>query len=97
MSSLGKLWEEQYVNNDNELSKEAAAHGMSTDQYLQSIANNAASEEEIAKEAAETELAEGMLAAKGIGEGIAHEFNKMARAGGDAAACSLLKSVFVNT
>lgn len=96
MSILGKLWEQQYNDGqDSAITKEAAAHGMTPDEYLQAVARNQAIAEEQQKIAAENELAEGLLVSRGIQEGIAAEFNKMAAMGGNAKSCNVLKGLFV--
>lgn len=96
MSTLKNLWEQQYIDPDvGALAKEAAAHNMTPDQYLEAVAYNQAIAEEQAKVAAENEVAEGLLVSEGIQRGIEHEFNKMASLGGSAHSCSVLKGLFV--
>lgn len=96
MSLLGQLYESQFVDDDaNGIAKEASAHGMTPQEYMAAIARQEAESEEIAKVAAENEIAKGILVSEGLQQGIRDEFSKMASMGGDARACTNLVSLFV--
>ena len=96
MTSLRELWDNQFADEySSELTKEAAVHGLTPDEYLQAVAYQEAQQEELYKQAAENEVAEGLIVAQGMKEGIANEFAKFAALGGDATACGNLMSLFV--
>jgi hypothetical protein len=94
MASLKKLWEQSFASDNDVLAKEAAAHGLTTDKYLEAVAEAKVEQEQQQKVAESNREAYGNLVGLGIKQGIAAELGKLAAFGGDANAARLLRSIF---
>ena len=95
MASLRELWEAQYDNTENQqLSKEAAAHGMSSEQYLEKLAELKIAQEVQMQKAAQDRFAYGTIVGEGIKHGFKATMSKFAAGGGDAQAAAKLAKLF---
>ena len=94
-SSLLKLWEAQFDNSDDQqLAKEASAHGMSSEQYIEKLAELKMVQEEEMQKAAKDRFAYGEILGEGIKKGIAGTLSKLAAAGGDVYSAEKLRKLF---
>ena len=95
MASLREMWEAQYDNTENrQLTKEAAAHGLSPDKYLEKLAELKIAQEEQQMKVAQDRFVYGQIVGDGIKYGIKATLSKMAAAGGDAHAAKKLAQLF---
>lgn len=92
--SLKKLWEAQFENSNSQLTKEAAAYGMNTQQYLEKIAELKVAQEQELVKLAQFNFDRGQIIGDGIKKGIAAELAKFASAGGDVHAAQKLRNLF---
>lgn len=92
--SLRDIWESSQRVEQTELEKQAAAHNMDLDEYLEKLAEAQVNQELLEKQAAEEEFAYGELISRGIKKGAANTLNKLAAAGGNSIAVQNLKSLF---
>jgi len=92
--SLRDIWESSQSVEQTELEKQASAHNMNVDDYLEKLAEAQVGKELQEKVAEENEFAYGELLSRGIKKGSANFFNKLAAGGGNATAVSNLKQLF---
>jgi len=92
--SLLSLYEQQFQSGDDQLTKEAAAHGMTPSQYQEALLEKKAQQELQEKQAAENQRAYGLLVADGIKMGIENRLAKYASASGSIQEAKNLTSVF---
>jgi len=92
--TLRELWNQQFDDGSNLLTKEAAAHGMSNDEYIQAVAAESARYQKMEKLAESNKLAYGILVGEGIRHGIRTELSKAASITGAYGSAERLFSVF---
>lgn len=91
--SLAEFWQ-QTIGEDDEITKVAAASGLSPDEYYEALAEQQVAQELMQKQAEEDELTYGLLIHEGIKTGGSGFLSKLAAHGGNVAAAKNLKDLF---
>lgn len=95
MTTLRDFFEETWSNDTQQVSKHAAAAGMTAEEWQRQTVQENIYREEQDKIAAENNVISGMVTGKGIKDGFAAELQKFANAGGQSEqAANVLYSVF---
>lgn len=94
--TLAKIWDNQFAGQSDGLAKEAAAHGMTPDQYIRAVAQSRAKEEQRKVAEERNNKAIGILLNSGFEQGIKDVFTKYASAGGNVNAAQALTNHFTS-